>query len=471
MKSDAKLAYCSITELAPKVRSGEISPVTIVENSIARINELDSTLNTFIEVYRDDALTAAQVLENSAARGDYLGPLHGIPIALKDLIDIDGKVTTGGSTILRKNIASSNATVTRLLLDAGAIILGKLNMVEFAFGTTGLNSHYGPVRNPWDTERITAGSSSGSGAAVAAGLVYGALGSDTGGSIRMPASLCGTVGLKPTYGRVSRSGVLDLSWSCDHIGPMTRSVTDAAHIMMAIAGHDPNDPTSSQKPVPNFIDGLITGFDGIRLGIPTSFFFDNVDAEIQALVQDALSLMESSGATVVDVEMPWVSSGRAINLGLLLPEALSVHEKWLKEQREKYDPEVRIRLEAGIGISATDYIWAQRARRQFNERMSEAMKVVDVLVTPTVPIQTPTIEECTYPKQLAAASIGNRLPMFTGIFDVTGTPSMNLNCGFTVSGMPVGLMISGKPFDELTVLKVGYAYESLSRWNQHHPTL
>lgn len=471
MTSDADLAYSSITELAPRVRSGELSPVALVENSLARIDELEGSLNAFIEVYEDDALDAARALEQSAARGDYRGPLHGMPIALKDLIDVSGKVTTGGSRILRDNVAASDATVTRRLTDAGAIILGKLNLVEFALGAAGLNAHYGPAHNPWGTDRITAGSSSGSGAAVAAGIVYGALGSDTGGSIRMPAALCGIAGLKPTYGRVSRAGVLDLSWSCDHVGPMTRRVSDTAHMMTALAGHDPADPASSHEPAPHFPDALGAGLEGVRIGVPRDYFFDDLDPEIEDAVRTAIAVMESNGATAVDVEMPWVSTGRSINLGVMLPEALSVHERWLRERRDEYGPTVRARLEAAIGISAADYIRAQRARRQFNERMAEAMRSVDVLVTSTVPVQTPTIAECMPTPGEAGDWASTRLPIFTGIFDVTGTPSLSVNCGFTAGGMPIGLMISGKPFDEVMVLRVGDAYETLAGWWRRRPPL
>lgn len=471
MTSDADLAYSSITELAPRVRSGDLSPVRLVENSLARIGELEGSLNAFIDVYEDEALDAARALEQSAARGAYRGPLHGMPVALKDLVDVAGKVTTGGSTILRDNVAAADATVTRRLKDAGAIILGKLNLVEFAFGATGLNAHYGPAHNPWDTARISAGSSSGSGAAVAAGVIYGALGSDTGGSIRMPAALCGIAGLKPTYGRVSRAGVLDLSWSCDHVGPMTRRVSDAAHMMTALAGHDPADPASSHEPVPNFPDALGAGLEGVRVGVPRDYFFDDVDPEIEAAVRTAITLMGSNGATAIDVDMPWVSAGRSINLGVILPEALSVHERWLQERRDDYGPMVRAWLESGLGISAIDYIRAQRARRGFNERMAEVMRGVDVLVTPTVPVQTPTIEECTPPRGKVGDWASTRLPIFTSIFDVTGTPSLSVNCGFTRAGMPIGLMISGKPFGEVMVLRVGDAYETLAGWWQRRPLL
>ena len=471
MTSNADLAYSSIAELAPRVRSGELTAVALVENSLARVGELEGSLNAFIEVYEDDALDAARALDQSAARGDYRGPLHGMPLALKDLVDVAGKVTTGGSRILRDNVAASDATITRRLRDAGAIILGKLNLVEFAFGAAGLNAHYGPAHNPWNTERITAGSSSGSGAAVAAGVVYGAIGSDTGGSIRMPAALCGIAGLKPTYGRVSRAGVLDLSWSCDHVGPMTRRVSDTAHMMNALAGHDPADPASSEAPVPDFTEALGRGLDGIRIGLPRDYFFDDLDPQIEAAVRAAAAAMEREGATLVDLDMPWVSTGRQINLAVLMPEALSVHERWLKERRDEYGPMVRARLESGLGISAIDYIRAQRARRGFNERMAEAMRDVDVLLTPTVPVQTPTIEECTPPPGQVTDWASARLPVFTSIFDVTGTPSLSVNCGFTEDGMPIGMMISGKPFDEVTVLRVGDAYETLAGWWQRRPQL
>ncbi|MBI4219696.1 MAG: amidase [Chloroflexi bacterium] len=463
------LSFASIHELAPQVRTGKLSPVRLVEIALERIERIDPALNSFYVVMKESALKAAHSLAQEVREGKYRGPLHGIPVGLKDLFDVVGEKTTGGSTILKNNVARADATVTRQLREAGAIIIGKLNMVEFAMGATGMNPHYGPARNPWDTARITCGSSGGSGAAVAAGLCVAALGSDTGGSVRMPAAVCGIAGLKPTYGLISRHGVLDLSWTCDHVGPMARRVVDCAYLMNALAGHDPLDPASAREFPPDFAAGIGQGLRGIRVGVPQHYFFDGVDPEIEAAVRGAVELMAENGSQVRPVAMPWVSSGRAINMTVMMAEAVSVHEGWLKNHREQYSGEVRARLEAAQTMSALDYIRGQRARRWFNEKMAAAMRDVDVLVTPTVAIQTPTIEECTPPPGANEGRAGGTLGMFTGVFNTTGMPSLSVTCGYTRAGMPIGMMISGKPFEDGTVLRVGDAYERLAGHFQRHP--
>jgi aspartyl-tRNA(Asn)/glutamyl-tRNA(Gln) amidotransferase subunit A len=463
------LAYKSIAELAPLIESGELSPVDLVQSSLDRIAQLDPTLNAFLEVWEDSSLERARVAEEEISSGRYLGPLHGIPVGVKDLVDVAGTHTTGGSKILAENMATTDATVVTKLRQAGAIMIGKTNLAEFAFGTTGLNSHSGDVKNPWDNERVTAGSSSGSAAAVASGMVPVALGSDTGGSIRMPAALCGIAGLKPTYGRVSRHGVLDLSWSMDHVGPMTRTTQDCAILMNALAGHDPSDPASSSEPVADFTADLNEGLAGLRVGVPSDYFFDElVDSEIVAALRTAIGLIASSGAEIIELPMPWVSKGRAINLGVIIPEAISVHEKMLAEHADQYTPAVRSRIQAGFNIPAIDYVRAQRARQWFNHQMAESMKQVDVLITPSVPIQTPTIVECTPTPGNPGG--GSELPMFTGVFDVTGQPSHSIPCGFTDDGMPIGMMITGHPFDEKTVLRVAHEYEKITNFHQRPPT-
>jgi aspartyl-tRNA(Asn)/glutamyl-tRNA(Gln) amidotransferase subunit A len=461
--------YSSVAELAPRVKSGEISPVEIARTSLDRIAQLEPSLNAFLEVWGDSALDQASEAEQAISSGDYLGPLHGIPVGLKDLIDVSGKETTGGSKVLAGNVATGDATVVMQLRKAGAILIGKMNLVEFAFGATGLNPHTGDVKNPWDTTKITAGSSSGSAAAVAAGMIPVTLGSDTGGSVRMPAALCGIAGLKPTYGRVSRNGVLDLSWSMDHVGPMTRTTEDCALLMNVLAGHDPLDPASSKEPVPDFISGINSGLNGLKIGVPQDYFFtDSVDPEIVSSVHAAIELMANNGAEIVDLPMPWVDKGRRINMGVMYPEATSVHEKMLAEHAAKYSPSVRHRIQFGFNVSAIDYVRAQRARQWFSHQMAESMKKVDVLITPSVPIQTPTIADCTPAPGKTAA--GGELANFTGVFDTTGQPSHSIPCGFTTSGMPIGMMITGHPFDESTVLRVGNAFEKLTNWHQRPPT-
>ena len=464
-------AYASVAELARLIEGRELSPVELVQGALDRIERLEPKLNAFLDVFADQALEDARTAEREIAAGDYRGPLHGIPVGLKDIIDVAGRPTTGGAAFLRDNVADRDATVTTRLRQAGAVIMGKLNLVEFAMGATGLNPHYGNTHNPWDPERVTAGSSTGSAASVAAGMLAGALGSDTGGSIRMPAALCGIAGLKPTYGFVPRSGVLPVSWSCDHVGPMARRAGDCAHMMNALAGQDPRDPASSGEPVPDFTSGLGLGLDGIRIGVPGHFFFDDLEPEIGPAVREALALMERNGAGLIDLPMPWVSKGRAINTALVMPEAVSVHEQWIAEHADRYSAEVRARIQASFSIPAVEYVRAQRARRWFCERMTEAMRDVDVLVTPTVPVRTPTIEACTPPPGANEGREGSRLPVFTGVFNTTGQPSLSVPCGFTEDGVPIGMMVTGKAFDDATVLRVGDAYERLAGWHERHPAL
>ena len=467
------LAFASIHEIAPKIKDGSISPVELTELALKQTAILDPVLNAFIDVWHEDAIAAAAKAEREISDGHYRGTLHGIPIGLKDLVDVAGKPTTGGSKVLQSNIASADATVTDRLNRAGAITIGKTNLVEFAFGAAGVNPYTGDARNPWDTEKITGGSSSGSGAAVAAGMVYGALGSDTGGSIRMPASLCGIAGIKPTYGRVPRTGVLDLCWSCDHVGPMTRRTADCAHMLNVIAGHDPADIASSTRPVPDFAADLDKGIDGLRIGVPEHYFFDDeiIDPEVAAAVNAAIELLERNGAELVSVPMDWVSNGRSINVIITLAEATAVHEKLLAEHADDYTPAVRSRIQSALTMPAVDYIRAQRARQAFSVQMAEATKHVDVIATPSVPVRTHTIAECTPAPGEVLAEKGAEIPLFTSIFDVTGEPSLSVLCGFDSSDMPIGLMITGHAFDESTVLRVGHAYEEMAGWHTRRPKI
>lgn len=467
MTSD-DLRFASITTLARKLRNGDITVDQIVNKSLEVIGNLDSELNAFLEVWSDDVREKASEAQRSIEIEKSASPLTGIPVGLKDLVDVHGRSTTAGSKVLQGNVAAKDATIVKRMTAAGAIPVGKLNLVEFAFGTTGLNAYTGNVSNPWDKTRVTAGSSSGSGASVAAGMVPAAIGTDTGGSIRMPAALCGIAGLKPTYGRVSRAGVLDLSWSMDHVGPMTRTVEDCALMMNALAGFDQADPASSSEPVGDFTSELAKGFDGVRLGLPKQYFFDDfVDPEIKNSVLGAIKLMETNGAEIVELDADWISLGRRIGFGVIAPEALAVHRKNLGERPDDYTMAVRSRILAGVSISAVDYIEAQRARKWFSHEVANLMQSVDAIVTPTVPIPTPTIEECT-PTSTDPGG-GGQMPFFTGVFNTTGQPSLSIPCGFGKFDMPIGMMITGHSFDESTVLRIGHAYEQLTDWHQRKP--
>ena len=472
IQSADDFAWASIDELAPRIADGDVTPIALTELMLKRIDAVDGTLRAYAEVWAEDATKAAQVATGEIERGTYRGPLHGIPIALKDLVDVEGKRTAGGSKVLADNVAHQTATVAQRLMDAGAIVLGKTNLVEFAFGPTGVNTHTGTVANPWDTSRVTGGSSSGSGASVAAGCAFGAIGSDTGGSIRMPASICGIAGLKPTYGLVPRTGVLDLSWSQDHVGPMTRRAVDCAHFLNAIAGPDGTDFTASHRANNDYAEGIHEGLGGLKLGLPEHYFFDAdiVAPEVAQAVNDAIELLANNGAEIVPIPtLDFVADGRPINVVISLAEAAAVHKDMLAAHADDYTDMVRSRMLPGFEISAVDYIHAQRARRRFAHNVATAMADVDALVTPTIPVPTPTIAECTPDVGSSVASQGAELPLLTSIFDVTGQPSLSVNCGFDRNGMPIGMMITAAAFDDKTALRVGHAYEELAGWHRKRP--
>ena len=473
-QSHDDLAWASIDELAPRIADGDVTPIALTELMLSRIDAVDGTLHAYAEVWADEAIDAAQNATAEIESGTYRGPLHGIPIALKDLVDVQGKRTAGGSKVLEEYIAHRTATVAQRLINSGAIVLGKTNLVEFAFGPTGVNTYTGTVANPWDTSRVTGGSSSGSGASVAAGCAFGAIGSDTGGSIRMPASICGIAGLKPTYGLVPRTGVLDLSWSQDHVGPMTRRAIDCAHFLNAIAGPDYADFTASHRASEDYAEGIREGLSGLKLGLPEHYFFDAdiLAPEVARAVIDAVELMANNGAEIVPITtLDFVSDGRPINVVVSLAEAAAVHQEMLATRADDYTDMVRSRMLPGFEISAVDYIHAQRARQQFTQSVADSMEGIDALITPTIPVPTPTIAECTPEVGSSVATHGAELPLLTSIFDVTGQPSLSVNCGFDSNGMPIGMMITATAFDDKTALKVGHAYEELAGWHRKQPPL
>ena len=371
--SDSDLLLQPISHLSRLIQSRSISASELANASLRQIETTEPLLNAFLEVFGAELQADARRADDEIARGAYRGPLHGIPVGLKDLIDVAGRPTTGGSAATSNSEATEDATVTRRLREAGALLAGKLNLVEFAFGFSSCNPHTGDVHNPWNLDRVAAGSSSGSAATVASGSVGFAIGTDTGGSVRMPAAACGITGLKPTYGLVSRHGVMDLSWSSDHVGPMCRTAEDCALVMDAIAGHDPLDPSSVRRNHGPFTSKLGVDLKKTRVGVPQDYFFKDVDSQIAEEVRNAIELMREHGAEIVDLEMPWVEMGRAINVGVLLPEAAAVHRDRLSRNADAYSPAVRHRLEAGLDVPAVDYIHAQRARAMFGAQMADAM--------------------------------------------------------------------------------------------------
>lgn len=463
-----ELHFETIASLAPRLKSGSLSPVTLVQATLDRIDALNPQLKAYLTPMHAAALTAAQAAETAIKTGGYLGPLHGVPIALKDLVYTNGVRTTGGSAIMRDFVPNYDATVVRKLAAAGAIIVGKLNMHEFAYGPTGINGHYGTPANPWNAGHIPGGSSSGSGVAVAAGLCAGALGSDTGGSIRIPAACCGIVGLKPTYGRVSRYGVLALAWSLDHVGPMTRSVEDAALMLNALAGLDTKDPGSSLEDVPDFTNGLQDGVAGLRIGIPRDDFFANVDPAVIERIETAAGVLSGLGAQVREVSLPLAQEATAISGLVLSAEAATYHLPLLRNHWDEYGRDVRARLLPGFTISADSYLNAQRARHLFINKMRAAFDEVDLLLYPSEPVVAPLIEDRTvtvgaYTEPTTAAMTRLNRPG-----NVSGFPAISVPCGF-VNGLPVGLQLLGRPWDEAGVLRAAYAYEQATEWHTHRP--
>jgi aspartyl-tRNA(Asn)/glutamyl-tRNA(Gln) amidotransferase subunit A len=469
----ADLTFASATELARMIAAREVSPLEVVRAHLERITALDGSLRTFITLTADAALAAAAAAEAAVVAGRPLGPLHGVPLGLKDLYDTAGVRTTGGSRILADRVPAADATVVRRLREAGMIVLGKLNMVEFAYGPEGLNPHYGHPRNPWDatTHRMAGGSSSGSGAAVAAGLVPVALGSDTGGSIRIPCSLCGLTGIKPTYGRVSRAGVLPLSWSMDHVGPMTRSAADCALVLGAMAGYDPADPSTSVLPVPDYSAALTGDVRGLRVGLLRGFFLESATAEVRAAVEGAATALGKAGAVVDEVALPGVRHAGAGSLAVVATEALAYHAAWLRTRAADYDPDVRTRLMLGAFVTGVHYVRAQQARALLRREVDEALARRDVLLAPATPITAPAIDDRQATLGDGPADIRSALIRLTRPFNFSGHPACALPCGVTAGGLPIGMQIVGRPFDEATVLRAADAYQRLTDWHARRPVL
>jgi aspartyl-tRNA(Asn)/glutamyl-tRNA(Gln) amidotransferase subunit A len=465
----SELCYTSLRSLATLIQRQEVSPVEATKAVVDRIEKYDRQLNSFITLLSDGALAQARAAEQEIHDGHYRGPLHGIPIAVKDLYYTKGIRTTAGSKILSDFIPAYDATVIARLREAGAILIGKLNMHEFARGATNASSLIGACNNPWDTLRVPGGSSGGSGAAVAAGLCYGSLGSDTGGSIRIPAAFCGIVGLKPTYGRVSRYGVFPLSWSLDHVGPMTRTVTDAALMLQVIAGHDRYDPTTRTAVVPDYSAALTGDIEGARLGIPQEFYFEQLDAEVGESVRAAIQTLERAGAHVEEVSLPLSKYAAAAGRIISLTESAEIHEKFLRTRCADYSPDVRAGFLAGQLILGKHYMKAQRLRSLIRQEIAAALRRVDALVTPTVPIPAPRIGHATVEIGQETIDIMSALSRLTRPANLAGFPAISVPCGFTQGGLPVGLQLTGRPFAEATILQLAYAYEQETTWHQRQP--
>jgi aspartyl-tRNA(Asn)/glutamyl-tRNA(Gln) amidotransferase subunit A len=468
------MPYLSIQQAAADIRSGLVTPTELVEEALERIDQLDGDIKAFVTVMREQALRDAEQAEREQRTGLFRGLLHGVPIAVKDIISVKGVRLTAGSKVLAGHIASEDAAVIEQLRRAGAIITGKTNTHEFAYGT-----YTPPTRNPWDTARIPGGSSGGSAAAVAAGMCLGAIGTDTGGSIRIPAACCGVTGLKPTYGRVSCYGVIPLSWSLDHVGPLARSAEDCALIFDAIARYDPRDPNSVSGP-PALVSApsstLIGGAEGrgplslqgVRLGIPPESFVAPLDPEVRAAWRAALLVVKEEGAEVVDVDMPLPSMSMYRNIQR--PEATLAHMQrgWFPAHADDYTEQTRESLLKGQQIPAIDYIQAQYERRVFSSTLRAAMQQVNALVLPTIPIPAFPVEQSNQQINIDGVLEESTAALLrlTRAFNLSGLPAISLPCGFTASGLPIGLQLAGRPFEEAMILRIAHAYQQLTDWHR-----
>ena len=461
-----ELPFLTASQLSNLIETKEVSPVEATEAYLDRIEEVDPKLNSYITITGEQAVESARQAEQEIAAGKHRGPLHGVPMAVKDQFNTAGVLTTGGSSILKDNVPSEDATVIAKLKEAGAVMLGKLNMSEFAMAEI-YNHPYGTPRNPWDLERNPGTSSSGSGAATAAFLCSTSLGEDTGGSIRGPANFSGLVGLRPTHGRVSRYGVLGGSWSMDTVGPISRSVEDAAITIQAIAGYDTKDTYSWDVPVPDYRRALTGDIQGIKMGvIQERMDSPNLDPEFRETVAKAISVLGELGASSEDVSIPLAPNAGALTMSILNVEWANLHRPLFEPNFDELDHNNKIRFLTGSIIPAQAYYKAQKIRAVLRQQILDALEKVDVLVLPTGPVTAPPVESVPgiESKEHSLTGLAGRIS-FTGPFNLAGTPAISVPCGFSAAGMPMGLQIVGKPFDEETVLRVAHAYEQNTDWH------
>ena len=451
----------SLVTLSAALRERRLSPVELVATLLEHIESAEKRLNAFITVLPEKALEAAARVEKEIQSGQYRGSLHGVPIGLKDLIYTAGIRTTMGSAFFEDYVPDYSATCVSRLEEAGAIIIGKTNTHEFAYGPTGDRSYFGPTRNPYDPARIPGGSSGGSGAAVAAGLCYAALGSDTAASVRVPAALCGVVGMKPSFGRVSKSGVFPLAWTLDHVGPLTRTVEDNALLLNALTGYDARDPYAAKRSTEDFTRELQRPVRDGPEGVPGNHYFEHVEGEVEGRVREATEVFRSLGAEVREVELPHLPQALKAQRIVLAAEAYAVHEERLESEPGKFGEEVRERIRDGENLKAYRYARAQQVtRRRSLEEFGHALGEVDVLLTPTVPIAATEIGQREVETNGHSEHVFSVLTRLTGPTNLNGLPSLSVPCGFTSSGLPIGLQLIGRPFDEATLYRYAHAYEA-----------
>jgi len=459
------VAFAGAAELERGFVAGSLSPVELARVHLERIENLDPRLRAYITPTPDRARGDASAAEQALASGRAPGPLAGVTLGLKDLIDTAAIRTTAGSRILSGHVPTRDAAVAERCREGGLVLTGKHNLHEFAYGTTSNNLHYGACRNPWNLDHVAGGSSGGGAAAVAAGLCTLAIGTDTGGSIRIPASACGIVGLKPTLGRVSRRGVFPLAWSLDHVGPLARSVEDAARLLSLIAGHDPEDPWSAKVAVEDFAASLEDGAQGLRIGVPRHPFFEDLDPDVEAAVEGALAMFARVGASVREVRLDHGEHTYTAFHAILASEAGAIHQPWLRSRPQDYDEAIRQALELGLFIAAEDVVHARRHQFRVRAEFEALWNQVDVLVTPTLPHTALAIGE---PTSREPGQAWNRLLV---PFNLAGLPAISIPCGFDRGALPIGLQIAGRPFDESTVLRVARVYERETAWHQRKPAL
>ncbi|MBT3703822.1 MAG: Asp-tRNA(Asn)/Glu-tRNA(Gln) amidotransferase subunit GatA [Alphaproteobacteria bacterium] len=463
------LARMTISELGDLIQERKVSPVEVVQATLDRVDRLNGGLNAFISVYPDLAMEAARKATSEIQSGNSRGPLHGVPLGIKDLFEVEGMTRTCGSNIMQEPPAEKDATSVARLKDAGAIVIGLLNLNEFAYGATGINIHKGSARNPWDRDSACGGSSAGSGCAVAAQLVPGAMGTDTGGSVRLPAAICGVVGLKQTFGLASRQGIYPLCNSFDHPGPLTRTVRDTALMLQAFAGEDPLDPTTRVARTDDYSRYLGKTAKGLKVGVPKAVFFDDLHPDVEKSVRAAIQIFTDLGAEVREIDLPFAQSDIDNWNTMALAEAFVVHEGHMATNAQDLAPEVSSRLELGRNISARDYLNARDHQMELQHKFAAFMEDFDVLAMPTAPIPAVSIKTGTVDvqgRQVEGAPIMGRL---TRMAVFTGQPAISVPCGFTETGLPVGLQLVGHWFGEAALLGVADAYEQATLWHTMLP--
>ena len=462
----------SLREVGDRIAGRELSPVEAVDATLARIETIDPKLNSYIHVSEEQARMAAKGAEASIAAGYHLGPLHGVPVALKDLVAVRGEVSSAGSKILGEMVPAEDAAVAARLRAAGAIFVGRLNMHEFAYGVTTDNPHYGAARNPWDTDRSPGGSSGGSGAAVAARLCHGAVGTDTGCSVRLPAAFNGIAGIRPTIGRVSNFGITPLAWTLDTAGPMCRTVEDCALMLGAMAGYDSRDRQTANVPVPDYRAELQHGLDGVRIALIEDFTLAGLQAGVERAVKAAVTELETAGARIREVPMQNLEPSISALLTVDIAEPSAYHAAWLRERPEDYGDDVRALLEAGELYLATHYIQAQRYRTVLRDQFTDVLRDFDAILTPTVPFTAPRVGATE-----VVLESGEELDIITAVMrynalpPLVGMPALSVPCGFSDDGLPVGMQLVGRPFDEATLLRIGHGYQGLTDWHLRGPEL